>query len=135
MPSASTGAGGILTQWGYLIYHVGMIYLENNTEAQQVLIPRTGLEGMGPLVLRLRSTVDLTVVLDEEVTDIGTSGLYYRTAVRLPEGCPDGSYEYELRSGGRTLSCGTVTVGKYRDGGITEYVKDEEYEQYENIGQ
>lgn len=121
----------VFTFSGKSIYNNSMIYLNNNTEAQQVFIPRTGIEEHGPLELSLRSTVDMSVVLKTKISDIGTSSLYYRTAIVLPDGCPDGSYEYRLMSDGHIISSGTVTVGEYRRDHVTVYDKSEEYEQYE----
>jgi hypothetical protein len=109
-----------------------MLYLDNTTEAQGVLVPRDGQSAEGlDLHFRAVSTVDLSTLLDTPVSDLGTSGQYFRIAVELPEGAADGEYEYTLSGNGVTLSTGLLCVGELPDVTRSEYNKSIEYEQYE----
>lgn len=106
-----------------------MIYLLNIPEAQVAFIPRNGVEPLGDLVFKAKSTIDLAVEVDLEVTDQGSSEQYYNLAIELPEGIPNGEYEYTLYGGDRVLSTGLMVVGDSTD--PSEYNKDVTYEQYE----
>lgn len=106
-----------------------MIYLQNTTDPQVLFIPRSVETPEGSIVFRAKNTIDLSVDVDVEVTDLRTSGLYYNVAVALPEGVPDGEYEYNLSVGDTTLSTGLLVVGERKD--PNEYNKEVTYEQYE----
>lgn len=106
-----------------------MIYLQNTTDPQVVFVPRNVETPEGSIVFRAKSTIDLAVEVDMVVTDLRTSDLYYNIAVALPEGIPDGEYEYTLSVGDNILSSGMMMVGEASD--PSEYNKDITYEQYE----
>ena len=107
-----------------------MIYLQNNTEAQEVHIPRNdGSMPGGDLVLKARNTINLDVEIDLYVADLQVSDLYYFLAVILPEEVTDGEYEYELKHEDSILSTGLLVVGDLAR--PDQYEKDVTYEQYE----
>ena len=106
-----------------------MIYLNNIARPQRLQIPKTGLSDGCALHLTVRSTVDLSIVLDADVRDSGKSSLYWTVRVALPAGIPDGSYEYTLTAGGLLESEGCMTVGR-QDVRAVEYVQDMEFRQY-----
>jgi len=107
-----------------------MIYLQNTQEAQVVYVPRSdGSRPSGDLVFIAKSTIDLAVEINQTVTDLQTSDLYFNLAIELPAGLPDGEYEYTLSSEGDTLSTGLLVVGDYSK--PNEYDKNITYEQYE----
>ncbi len=104
-----------------------MIYLVNGTEAQTVFVPQSDYSGGTPTGFGL---VDTTTGKNYSfsVADLGTSGLYYRIAVELPEGMEPGEYEYRLSPQTRDISVGLAMVV-----GITQTVQYENtftYEQY-----
>ncbi len=79
--------------------------------------------------LKIKNTTDLREIYDSEVTDKGTSAGYYTIDISLPEGIPDGEYEYILSDGDNILSTGIMTI--LGDGlEKKQYNKDIEYEQY-----
>ena len=106
-----------------------MIYLQNISEAQVALIPRNGVEPLGDLVFKAKSTIDLAIEINQGVIDLGTSEQYYNIAIELPEGIPTGEYEYTLYGGDQALSTGLLVVGEYAR--ESEYNKEITYEQYE----
>lgn len=107
-----------------------MIYLQNTQEAQVVYVPRSdGSRPSGDLVFKATNTVNLVEEINQAVTDLQTSDLYYNLAIELPAGLPDGEYEYTLSSEGETLSTGLLVVGDYSK--PNEYEKVITYEQYE----
>ena len=112
-----------------------MIYLDNTTDAQAVLIPRNGDTPAGDITLTARNTVDLTTPIAVGVLDLKTSQLYYNVSLVLPEGLPDGEYQYELTAGGETLASGLLGIGvqpRCTDPErVVEYKKDITYQQYE----
>lgn len=81
--------------------------------------------------LTIKNTTDLKVILDTEVTDKGTSARYYNFDITLPEGIPDGEYEYILQDGEETLSTGIITIQGGVDYHKRQYDKTIQYEQYE----
>ena len=91
-----------------------MIYLKNESAAQMVRIPSSGLgEGQEAPVLVLWSTVD-----NREVYELAWAGAqaepgYLTGTVSLPEGLSDGEYEYRLAEGRQVLSSGVAQVGEY----------------------
>lgn len=107
-----------------------MLYLLNTTEAQFLLVPRNGDLPEGELTFRARSTIDLTLEMDLQVVNLDVSALYLHLAVVVPEGCPVGEYEYDVRAGDRLLSGGLLMVGEFDK--PDEYEKPIEYEQYES---
>lgn len=81
------------------------------------------------LYITLRSTIDLSRDHTQTVSDLETSSLYHRLAITLPEGLPDGEYEYTLRDSGIPLSNGLLVIGENTE--PDEYQKEITYEQYE----
>lgn len=106
-----------------------MIILDNSTEAQLVPIHRETEPGT-PASLRLRSTVNqkdyFAEIQDKGLTD---NGRYYRIAVVLPEGMPDGSYEYELMAEDAVIATGCALLGRYGMP-VKEYDKIIDFIQY-----
>lgn len=109
-----------------------MIYLRNTTTAQTAFIPKE-LKGTGGLSLTIVSTLDMVAYVDgQAVSDTGFFSLYYRISVALPEGMPDGEYEYTLKDGnGAVLASGVLKVGE-QTGTTEEYNSEVIYEQYES---
>lgn len=106
-----------------------MIYLEHTTDAQVVYIPRDNADAAGTLQFSLRSTVDLDTVIDAVVLGLNLFTRYYSVAVRLPDGCPSGEYEYTLTAGGDMVSTGCARINDPEQ--VDEYDKPIQYEQYE----
>ena len=106
-----------------------MIYLQNTTESQVMFIPRNRVTPQGDLVFKAKSTIDLEVEINQVVTDLQTSDLYFNLAVTLNPGLPDGEYEYSLSAGGILVSSGLLVIGE--NSRPSEYNKDITYEQYE----
>ena len=104
-----------------------MIYLQNTNESQVLFVPRNGAEASGELTLKARNTLDQDFIIDR-VLDLKTSDLYCNLAISLPEGCPDGEYEYALMDDNIVLSTG-ILVLQSADA-RTDYDKDIVYEQY-----
>jgi hypothetical protein len=129
----------ILRDWGsfvlqktgflYLQETTEMIYLQNTTESQVMFIPRNGVTPQGDLVFKAKSTIDLEVEINQVVTDLQTSDLYFNLAVTLNAGLPDGEYEYSLSAGEILVSSGLLVIGE--NSRPSEYNKDITYEQYE----
>lgn len=105
-----------------------MIYLQNTTESQVMFIPRSDAVPQGDLVFKAKSTIDLEVEINQVVTDLQTSDLYFNLAVTLNAGLPDGEYEYSLSAGETLLSSGLLVIGD--NSRPSEYNKDIKYEQY-----
>ena len=83
------------------------------------------------MTLTIKNTTDLQVIYSQEVTDKQTSSQYFTFDITLPEGIPDGEYEYALTDGEVTLSTGIMTIlGK--ESAPEQYEKDIQYEQYTN---
>ena len=106
-----------------------MIYLQNTTESQEMFIPRNGETPQGLLVFKAKSTIDLVVEINQDVTDLQTSDLFFNLAIELPAGLPDGEYEYTLAVGEIRLSTGLLVIGE--NSHPSEYNKEITYEQYE----
>lgn len=106
-----------------------MIYLQNITESQEIFIPRNGETPQGDLVFKAKSTIDLVVEINQVVTDLQTSDLYFNLAIELPADLPDGEYEYTLLSGEIPVSSGLLVIGE--NSRPSEYNKEIQYEQYE----
>ena len=106
-----------------------MIYLKHTTDAQVAYIPRDAVAG-NALRLTLRSTVDLDQVVDALVLDLAIHSRFYSIALQLPEDCPTGEYEYQFLSGGAVVSQGVAVVVP-DGGGVKQYDKPIQYEQYE----
>ena len=111
-----------------------MLYLENITTAQPLSVPRARVDvsAAGALTLTLHSTVDLRDPV-AAVTTTTVTGLYVTLGVTLPEGMPDGSYEYLLaNAAGKEISRGIVIVGDFEPEDLKEFDKEISYEQFEN---
>ena len=106
-----------------------MIYLQNTTETQVMFIPRSDAVPQGDLVFKARNTIDLEVEINEVVTDLQTSDLYFNLAISLPTDLPNGEYEYILAVGDIRLSTGLLVIGE--NSHPSEYNKEITYEQYE----
>lgn len=89
-----------------------MIYLDNITDAQSLLIPRNGESVSGEMELHLTSTIEKKG-FEVDVTDMNTSVLYFNLAIILPESLPGGEYEYQLRKDGKVLSNGLLYLGNF----------------------
>lgn len=63
------------------------------------------------LSLEIKNTIDLmeTSVVVEKLTE---TEIYYNIAVTLPDGLPDGEYEYHLSMGNESLSSGLLVLGE-----------------------
>lgn len=108
-----------------------MIYLNNITGSQRLMIPANGNTGNSDTpVLRIRNTVDHTVHELPAVRNQGASSMYVSVMVSLPSGLADGSYEYRLCEDGGIISEGCLQIGDYQTTD-TEYGKRVEYRQYE----
>ena len=88
-----------------------MIYLLNQTDAQAVYVPKNGGVPDGDLAFKAKSTMELATEVDAEVLNLGISDLYVNIAVTLPEGVPNGEYEYSLTAGGILVSSGLLVIG------------------------
>ena len=106
-----------------------MIYLQNTTESQVMFIPKNGKSPQGDLVFKAKSTIDLEVEINQVVTDLQTSDLYFNLAVTLNAGLPNGEYEYSLSVGEILVSSGLLVIGE--NSKPSEYNKVITYEQYE----
>lgn len=105
-----------------------MIYLSNTSEEQQVMIPRNGLTVGEQLTLEIRNTTSL-VEESMQVEESGDSGMYALLAVSLPEGVPDGEYQYRLKDGDDMVSGGLLVIG--HDSEPSQYEETITYTQYE----
>ena len=106
-----------------------MIYLQNITDSQVVFVPKNGAVPSGDLVFKAKSTIDLAVEVSQGVIDLQTSDLYFRIAVTLPDGLPNGEYEYSIMNGDTILASGLLVIGE--NSHPSEYNKEIQYEQYE----
>lgn len=109
-----------------------MIYLDNTTDAQTVLLPvsLTAVDIAGlDLTFSARSTVNLDTPVSATVLDLHTHVLYYDVSLALPEGIQPGEYEYSLKAGNVELSSGVMVV---RGGGasVSQYASAPTYKQY-----
>lgn len=106
-----------------------MIYLKNISDAQTLMIPKNGESVTGGMALVMRNTTDLTETT-LSVLDLNTSGLYFNLAVALPEGLADGEYQYNLKDGNISLSCGILFIGDLQS--PTQHETTITYQQYES---
>ena len=106
-----------------------MIYLQNITDSQVVFVPKNGAVPSGDLVFKAKSTIDLAVEVSQGVIDLQTSDLYFRIAVTLPDGLPNGEYEYSIMNGDTILASCLLVIGE--NSHPSEYNKEIQYEQYE----
>lgn len=92
-----------------------MIYLKNTTNRQAIRVMLSGLEDTTQTpVFTLRSMVDNRQVYDADWQDGIYEFGYIRGSIKLPEGLPDGEYEYRLAEGSQTMSSGVAQVGDYQ---------------------
>ena len=106
-----------------------MIYLTNISDAQILMIPKNGGIVTGEMSLVLRNTTDQHETT-LSVTDLNTSGLYFKLAVALPEGLADGEYQYSLKDGNIQVSCGLRYVGDLQS--PSQHETTITYKQYES---
>lgn len=108
-----------------------MIYLQNTTESQVLFVPKdcTIPADNQELVFKAKSTIDLSIMINQGVVDLQTSDLYFNLAIALPEGLPDGEYEYSLKNGDTLLSSGLLVIGDYAK--PEQHNTEIEYKQYE----
>lgn len=132
-----------------------MIYLKNTTSAQYVRIPGGGPVD-GTLKMSMVNTIDKGEGYDFEydpaIYFVDSDGAYFHDAdglqlvvgyvndpshiyrgmeITLPEGMPDGEYEYTVTAGGEVISSGLAIVGEPK-AAVTSYDKPIQYEQYIN---
>lgn len=107
-----------------------MIYLQNIADPQVLFIPRLDVSPGGNLIFKAKSTIDLTTEILQNVIDLHTSELYYNIAVSIPNGLPNGEYEYTLTDGVNMLSSGLLIIGDLDSD--SQYNKEITYEQYES---
>jgi hypothetical protein len=105
-----------------------MLYLRNITGAQSLEVPRPGAVPDGDLTFQARSTINLDVVMDLQVLDLDISNQYFFLAVQVPEGAPEGEYEYQVKVDGEAVACGLLVIGER--GIPKQYEKPIQYEQY-----
>lgn len=112
-----------------------MIYLQNIVGSQVMCVPKDGAVissstvPKDDLIFRARNTIDLAVEVNQVVADLQTSDLYYRVAISLPSGLPNGEYEYTLHAGKTLVSSGLLVIGENVK--PIEYHNEITYEQYE----
>ena len=106
-----------------------MIYLNNISDAQILMIPRNGSIVTGEMSLVMRNTTDQKETT-LSVTDLNTSGLYFNLAVSLPGGLADGEYQYSLKNGDIQVSCGILYVGNLQS--PSQHETTITYKQYES---
>lgn len=106
-----------------------MIYLKNISDAQFLMIPRNGEIVTGEMALVMRNTTDQQETT-LSVTDLNTSGLYFKLAVALPGGLADGEYQYSLKDGNIQVSCGLLYVGDLQS--PSQHETTITYKQYES---
>ena len=111
-----------------------MVYLDNTTSSQTVLVPLAADNGadLSRTSVTLVSTVGLSspVLSGVNVSRAGTAGGWLAVTLTLPEGLADGSYEYRVEADSVILSSGCAQIGEY-DAGTKQYEKDIIYKQYE----
>lgn len=105
-----------------------MIYLNNTSARQMVFVPK-GRETEGAVVFSMKSTIDLSVVVETRVADL-QSDLYVQFGIELPSDIATGEYEYSLSDDMGIISTGLVVVNG--QSGVEEYNTSVKYEQYEN---
>ena len=106
-----------------------MVYLENITTPQRAFIPLNGLSSLPENVqLKITGTVSVDEY-DIPVSVVSLTEIYADVKVSLPEGLPDGSYEYRLMLGEDTVSTGCLQIGNYEIN-RKEYGRTVEYRQY-----
>ena len=103
-----------------------MIYLKNISESQDVFVPK-GKLAEGGLVFAIKGVISHAEI-SMNVFDLGTSDLYFRFSLLLPEGIPAGEHEYTLSDENGVLSTGLLIVGE--PSSPIEYDKMIQYEQY-----
>ena len=103
-----------------------MIYLKNIFTSRAVLIPKSR-KTEGELVFTIKNTINQTV-LEQNVTDIWSLGLYFKFDIDLPADITPGEYEYFLSDDAGILSTGLLIMGEPSTS--TEYNKTIQYEQY-----
>ena len=107
-----------------------MIYINNTTEAQAVMVPASCKKEEGELAFSLFSTVNRKEVLSVSVTQLGMSDLYYKFILNLSATLQNGEYEYQLKKGNDVLDCGLAMVVGASE--VEEYNNTTTYEQYES---
>ena len=107
-----------------------MLYLQNTEEAQVLYVPRNVAIPAGDLVFKAKSTIDLATEIELQVINLDVSGLYMHLAVVVPEGCPEGEFEYTVSAGGSVVATGLLIVGERSL--PDEYNQEITYEQFES---
>ena len=107
-----------------------MLYLRNITDTQSARIPLNGFTVLPDgVTLKVTNTVSLAEYDVAVVAPVQNTAIYAVIQITLPEGMPDGSYEYRLSQGAETISRGCLQIGEYETSRI-EYGKTAEYQQY-----
>lgn len=104
-----------------------MLYLQNITDAQTLMIPRNGESISGGMSLVLRNTTDLQECAFS-VDDLDDSDLYVKVSVELPDDLADGEYQYQLVQGLNLVSNGLLVIESFNDN--TQYDQSITYHQY-----
>ena len=95
-----------------------MIYVQNTSEAQAIVIPNNGLHEPGPAVLTIRSTVEKRDILTQSAEMLVADTLYYYIDIMLPQGTKKGEYDYILAQSDVVLSKGLLIVGDYEGAAV-----------------
>ncbi len=105
-----------------------MIYLNNSTTPQSVLIPRNGCDLTGRMIFSLKSTMlEEGTPIESEVIDDGSSKYYFSFSA-LINGIAEGEYEFHLKQNGKVIAKGLAHIGESTS--PSEYNKELSYEQY-----
>lgn len=105
-----------------------MLYLQNSTKSQVLVVPTNGITPGNGLRLKVRSTIDLEEVT-LEVTAGESSDQYAHLSVTLPDDMSQGEYEYILDDARGVISTGLLILGNY-EGSVQEYETEIVYKQY-----
>lgn len=133
-----------------------MIYLQNTTDIQRIRIPADGAKLTGDVTLSLVNVINrgdgVTSTFDPQIYLVDADGqyvhdadgqqivvqgpedrtlLFYVCDVELPDGMPDGEYEYTVTVGDVRVSIGLAYVGEPAPV-VQNYENTVEYEQYRN---
>lgn len=103
-----------------------MLYLENSTQAQKIVFPRTrkDLPGQNSYSLRLLKEGEERAVISG-ITDIAQKRYAVIAYITLPATVKAGEYEYELRAGSEIQSRGLLNVGAVSHARTTATIQKE----------
>ena len=116
------------SDWVYITKKGYMIYLRHTTEMQMLYIPKMERSAAGNVEMKAFSTINQSgfsfTAVDEE-----TSLLYHKVLIELDADVQPGEYEYSFSDEVGELSTGVLVIGDLES--PIEYIKETEYEQYE----